>query len=307
MKVLIVILLNLSTTALSYAQQSELAIARINYAFSHVRDTNQRDRPYKENMRLIIGKNASLYISEDRINQIERTTEFIKQQTIANGGTLSNVVMQKGMLRAVSLTDLYFFANERKMVTIENMREKFRIDEEASPIQWKITKDTTSFSGISCQKATANFKGRKWVAWFAPSLPFVSGPWKLNGLPGLIIEAYDERKDIQFIFSGFTKVSDTMTVKKNEVLVIGTASISTDRDPYTGKEIKIPTNTVKTTRDELNRLKGALADNPAAGLNSFSGGTTTLKRVSGPSAPQSAIKSRFNNPIELPEQTIKQP
>jgi len=295
------ILLVISLSATVSAQEPEFAIARVNYEFSHIRDTTQRDKPYKESMRLIIGKNASLYTSEDNIIQQERMTELIKQQTAANGGTLSNIVMKKGLLRPVSLTDFYFFANEKKMVTIENMRERFRIDEDAAPIQWKITKDTTSFSGIHCQKATARFKGRNWIAWFSPDLPFASGPWKLNSLPGLIIEAYDEHKDVQFTFSGFTKVSDTMTVKKNEILTLGTATLSVERNTHAGKEIKIPNNTVKATRAEVDKLKNALAENPAAALNSLSGGTTTLKRISAPSAPVAPVKSKFNNPIELPE------
>jgi len=202
-------------------------------------------------------------------------------------------------MKPFSLTDYYFFASEQKLITIENMRERFRIDEDADPIAWKITKDTISFSGIHCQKAIAYFKGRNWVAWFAPDLPFASGPWKLNSLPGLILEAHDERKDIQFSFAGFTKVSDTITVKKDEILQIGTAKIPMERGTYAGKEIKIPTNTVKATRAEVDRLKNAIAENPAAALQGLSGGTTTLKRISGPSSPQQIVKSKFNNPIEL--------
>ena len=65
-----------------------------------------------------------------------------------------------------------------------------------------MTKDTASFSGISCQKAAANFENKNWIAWFTPSLPFSSGLNKLNGLPGLIIETYDEDKEITYRFGG---------------------------------------------------------------------------------------------------------
>jgi GLPGLI family protein len=299
MKQLIIILFSLYTASPLYAQQTDPAIARISYTFTHIRDTTQRDRPYKENMVLIAGKNASLYTSEDRINQMERMAEFIKQQAAANGGVLSNIVMQKGLIRSVSLTDFYFFAGERKLITIENMRERFKIEEDAPAIEWKISKDTATFSGIHCQKATAHFKGRNWIAWFAPDLPFTSGPWKLNGLPGLIVEANDARNEVQFKFAGLTKVSDTIKVKKNEMITIGTANISMERETYAGKEIKLPTNTVKATRAEVDRLKNALAENPAAALNSLSGGTTTMKRISGPSTATPTVKIGNNNPIEL--------
>ena len=42
-----------------------------------------------------------------------------------------------------------------------------------------------------CQKAMCIFRGREYVAWFAPQIPIREGPWKFHGLPGLIMEVYD--------------------------------------------------------------------------------------------------------------------
>ena len=300
MKFFVALLLSSSISGSLYAQKPDIPIIRVSYALSHVRDTTNRDRPYTENMVLIVGRNASLFTSEDKITQMERMAEFIKKQTEENGGTLTNVVMQKGLIRSVSLTDIYFFSSEKKMITIENKATKFRIDEDVSPISWKISKDTANFSGISCKKATAYFKGRSWTAWFAPDLPFSSGPWKLNSLPGLIIEAYDDRKDIHFIFTGLQKAENIGAAKKNEIIQIGNGTAFLDRETYMGSEIKVPTNTVQTTQIEIDRLNKAMLENPAALLNSQSGGTTSLKRISVPST-QSVVKSKFNNPIERPE------
>lgn len=56
---------------------------------------------------------------------------------------------------------------------------------------WVITFDMQELIGYTCQKATCHFRGRDYVAWFAPDIPVRQGPWKLGGLPGLILKAHD--------------------------------------------------------------------------------------------------------------------
>ena len=53
-----------------------------------------------------------------------------------------------------------------------------------------------------CVEATANYRGRTWTAWFAPEIPVQDGPWKLCGLPGLILEAHDANSDYIFEATG---------------------------------------------------------------------------------------------------------
>ena len=66
-------------------------------------------------------------------------------------------------------------------------------DELEKPI-WNITGETDSILGFTCIKAETSFRGRKWVAFFTPEIPIQEGPWKLYGLPGLILKAYDSKK-----------------------------------------------------------------------------------------------------------------
>ena len=55
--------------------------------------------------------------------------------------------------------------------------------------------------------ATADFRGRRWTAWFATDIPVSDGPWKLGGLPGLILEAYDKGHQYTFTAVGLERVA----------------------------------------------------------------------------------------------------
>lgn len=58
---------------------------------------------------------------------------------------------------------------------------------------WEITDSIKNIEGLDCVKAITSFRGRNWTAWFSPEIPIPEGPWKLCGLPGLIVWAYDSK------------------------------------------------------------------------------------------------------------------
>lgn len=56
--------------------------------------------------------------------------------------------------------------------------------------KWEIVDDSlATIKGHECVMAVTDYHGRRWKAWFAPELPVQFGPWKLRGLPGLILKA----------------------------------------------------------------------------------------------------------------------
>jgi GLPGLI family protein len=66
-------------------------------------------------------------------------------------------------------------------------------------VQWTLSEEKRKIDDIECYKAVAFFRGRSYMAWYAPSIPVQEGPWKLSGLPGLVIEAYDDKRDLYFL------------------------------------------------------------------------------------------------------------
>ena len=73
---------------------------------------------------------------------------------------------------------------------------------------WTMGDSTREVLGYTCQQATADFRGRRWTTWFTTDIPVSDGPWKLGGLPGLILEAYDEGQQHVFTAVGLERVKD---------------------------------------------------------------------------------------------------
>ncbi|WP_445665513.1 GLPGLI family protein [Fodinibius sp. AD559] len=68
-------------------------------------------------------------------------------------------------------------------------------------IDWELKNEQKEISSFTATKATASFRGRNYTAWFTTEIPVDEGPWKFHGLPGLILEVYDEEKGVQFLMS----------------------------------------------------------------------------------------------------------
>ena len=79
--------------------------------------------------------------------------------------------------------------------------------------QWEIHDDTISIVGNLCQKATCNFRGRNYIAWFAIDIPISNGPWKFSGLPGLIMKVYDIDKLYIFECIGIENYKEKFPIK----------------------------------------------------------------------------------------------
>lgn len=60
---------------------------------------------------------------------------------------------------------------------------------------WKLLQETQEYNGYKLQKATTDFGGRTWNAWFCNEVNIKEGPYKFRGLPGLIFILEDTGKN----------------------------------------------------------------------------------------------------------------
>jgi GLPGLI family protein len=71
---------------------------------------------------------------------------------------------------------------------------------------WNILPEKEKVGEYNTQKATTEFGGRKWTAWFSTDIPFQDGPYKFYGLPGLIVKVEDSEKNYSWKLSGNKKI-----------------------------------------------------------------------------------------------------
>ncbi|MBC5839764.1 GLPGLI family protein [Flavobacterium muglaense] len=72
----------------------------------------------------------------------------------------------------------------------------YKINETIPVMKWVLStkkEDVKKINNFICNKATLNFRGRNYIAWYTYKVPLSFGPWKFNGLPGLILEIYDSQ------------------------------------------------------------------------------------------------------------------
>lgn len=137
---------------------------------------------------LLFNKNESIFIWNSIVNS--ENNEIKKGQG-------DEVKFTKTLNDTIGLRVLNLFASDSLKIIDKIFQDKFKFNEEKI-IQWDIFNEFKFIGGYKCLKATTFFRGRKYLVWFTEEIPIPSGPWKLNGLPGLILEAVDESNEVSF-------------------------------------------------------------------------------------------------------------
>lgn len=95
-----------------------------------------------------------------------------------------------------STTETLKNLDEGKLKHFESIfGENYVYEEELPVFNWRFTDEMDEVCGYMCKKATSEFRGRTWNAWYAEDIPVNNGPLKFAGLPGLILKVEDSNKE----------------------------------------------------------------------------------------------------------------
>lgn len=84
----------------------------------------------------------------------------------------------------------------------------FRYTEDMPELDWELTDSVTNVLSYECLGARCRFRGREWTVFYTEEIPLSDGPWKLHGLPGLIMKASDEKGHFSFECIGIKSKAD---------------------------------------------------------------------------------------------------
>ena len=229
----------------SIIASSRTTMMYVDYAMNA--DTIGQEGTYIDLQRLEVGKDCAKYSSLFLKRSVERTR--VVGPNIAIGkkdgknGTFWN---------DIQYTDLFFKdgqVTEYVSMPMHNTRNNSWFTEPCPPQQWILHNDTMTVLEHSCQKATCHWRGRDFVAWFAKDIPIRRGPWKFNGLPGLILKLYDTDRFYTF---------EAVNLKNsNEPMMLYDFKSMTPNELKTVYDHKY----IKSTRERVRKLQRALQVN----------------------------------------------
>jgi GLPGLI family protein len=183
----IIILSLLFTSSLSFSQKSSKSIV-FKYNFFCRENTSEEYK--KTSLSLITNGKTKYFLPTDYSSKVSNAEEkvFFTYSTDPSGeinmkslGTIP--FSNQFLIKDIGSNEIFDILD----IKIQDAEEKF-YDIGKENLKWEIV-DTIIQSknyGLPVQKAYTSFKGRKYQAYFAPSIPFNLGPYKFDGLPGLV-------------------------------------------------------------------------------------------------------------------------
>ena len=105
------------------------------------------------------------------------------------------------------------------LVTVRDviLPNHYEAREQRKLIDWTLREDTATVCGYLCHTATCELHGREWTVCYAEDIPSSAGPWKLGGLPGLILDAQSNDGIHRFTLNGLQRLASPIYYEHNAI------------------------------------------------------------------------------------------
>lgn len=232
------------------AQYIDTAFFKADYTFEFRPDSITNKKWFRDSMQLSIGKNLISFSSLQYKLAFNEVANSVKK----DGATITSVDLRgKKMggspqaIYCLPAKNLYYLTDE---LGLDNLcyRDTMSIG------TYTILNDTCNILGYTCQKATTVYRGRNYILWFAKEIPIHYGPYKFNGLPGLILAVQDDQRQIKWTCVSITNTAKSEQIKfdKNRYIEVAKAKFYALKKIYT----EHPEEYSKNTNIQIGNMDG---------------------------------------------------
>jgi GLPGLI family protein len=145
---------------------------------------------------LLFNQNESNYVTQkDSLYSLHPSTLKAIYENTENGTSIINpniYTTKRGF-------EVYTSLKKDSVWSSYKWKDYAFVKEEKQNLKWQLINEKKKIGTFECHKAIGEFRGRQYIAWYTNEIPIPFGPWKLQGLPGLILEAYTPNEEIYFI------------------------------------------------------------------------------------------------------------
>lgn len=148
-------------------------VRRFVYEYRFNLDSTKTNTIQKEIYFLDSNKNGSIYYNEEEEATNDSLLKKDNESSVLFKDKIIKSYPEYTMNQATKISADYYLVSDTRI------------------LKWEIKEQKEKISDYNAQKATTNFMGRNWTAWFTTEIPIQDGPYKFHGLPGLILKLED--------------------------------------------------------------------------------------------------------------------
>jgi GLPGLI family protein len=214
----------------------DTVVIRCQYQQSIVQDITKQDN--KENILMVlqIGKSMSKFFTYGSLQHDSVYPIYSKKAAALNDAQAQINVLLSIPFKELSPLIIFKGFPEGKITCLDRFSyNPFKYVEDYNAQTWILKEGNATICGYACKKAETDFRGRRYIAWYAPDIPISEGPWKFNGLPGLILKVEDTKQEIAFVCVSIIKptwIDNIYYRKTNNVVTLSRQQYEQEKKKY---------------------------------------------------------------------------
>lgn len=159
----------------------------------------------------IVNKESIFRIFDDRENGVDEKLTTDSNIVFVNNDDMSTI----------------FYTNEQIEITrIPLYKSELIYDIKNTNLNINFTENKKKIDKYNCQEVKAELNGRKYSIWFTPDVELNIGPFRINWIPGLIVEIYEETNKIKLSLNSIKKSENTTDFNKYKDYILSKKALS---------------------------------------------------------------------------------